>query len=125
MPNEFPPDEPFRPEIKLFDPAPQPIAVNYARRRMVMRYVSEQELDAIASLSGSVNLTFFGVFAGVFASFLGVILSSDLSDPTKHATCVAVAMSAGALTIFFAICGVRDYLRSHRKLNELKRGGES
>ena len=109
-------------DVMVLHSAPQPITVDYAPRRMRMLYVAEHELDTIWSLGASLNIAFFGICAGIFGSFSGILLSTSIADAGKHATCVALDWAFGVLALYFAVCVCRDYRSTSKRLRDIKRG---
>jgi hypothetical protein len=106
-----------------FYPAPQPLTVDYARRRIRMHYVAESELDALASAGNSLNFVFFGASFGGFVSFFSVLESTNIPDIGPHATFVMLTILFLILSIFFGWKGLQDYRLASRKLKELKESG--
>ena len=103
-----------------FAPAPAPLTVNYAQRRVVMYYVSESELNDLAKSGTSINWLLFGLCAGGFLSFLSVLLSTDITSPKKFATFVALTFVLGIFTVLFYVNGRRENKQVRGTLARIK-----
>jgi len=82
--------------------------------------VTELELDAVASLSASIHLTFFGISFGALVAFAIVLATVSPNDPVIHAMFVALLWVSALMTLYFGIRGINDYITARRKLNEIK-----
>lgn len=87
-----------------------------------MHTMSGMELDAIASLSNSLHLTFFGLCCGAAIAFTVVLTTISISDPKTYAGYVAALNVSGVLAIYFGIRGIIDYRAARKKLREVKCG---
>jgi len=124
MVNELPPNHPDRVDASHFETAKQPLTFEVVPRHVKMHSISESELDAIAALSNSVHLTFFGICVGALISFFIVLSSGGIADPNQHATYVMLTFAAAILAAYFGIRGGGDYIQSKRKLRELKKSSD-
>ncbi len=86
-----------------------------------MHTVTGQELDAVASLSNSVHLTFFGLCFGATISLSIVISTVSIPDPKTYAAFMALTAVSVILSSYFGIRALIDYRASRRKLKEIKR----
>jgi hypothetical protein len=87
-----------------------------------MHTLTETELDAVASLSGSVHLAFLGMSFGSFISFAIVLWTIEIRDSLQHATFAGLAWTSAILSLYFGIRAIIDYRTSRRKLREIKAG---
>ncbi len=85
-----------------------------------MHNVSESELDALASGSPSIHLTFFGICFGAAVSFGTVVIATANLDSFNKSLFSTLFVSAVLMASFFAVQSIRDYLQSRRKLREIK-----
>jgi len=116
MPQEIVPREP---QIQPSS-VPQPLTVQYATRKVMVHTLTSAELDGVASLGNSLNLTFFGLCAGALIAF-GIVLSTGSpANPITHATYVALTSVSAMGTLYFGIKAIIDYRESSRKLKALK-----
>ena len=106
-------------QIKLSS-SPTPLTVEYAPRTMTVHQLTSAELDSIASPVGSVNLTFFALCFGGLISFGIVLLNGPNPDPTKHAEYIALFAVCAIGAGYFGIRALVDYIRSSKKLSEIK-----
>jgi hypothetical protein len=89
---------------------------------MRMIHVSTDDLDNVASLGNSLNLTFFGLSVGAAIAFVIVLTTGNVTDPTIHAAYIAALMVSSVFSLFFGIRGAIDYKAAKKKLNEIKCG---
>ncbi len=87
-----------------------------------MHTVTSSELDTVASLSNSVDLTFFGVCGGAFLAFGITMLTVTFSNPLLVSGFVAATMVSGLGTAFFGARARISYKDAQRRLLEIKRG---
>ena len=100
---------------------PTPLTV--AARSITMHSLSGTELDAVASLSNLINLTFFGICSGSTISFSIVLGTGSGLSASVHSDYVALTAVSALGTIYFGIRGLMDYIRSKREIQRIKRGG--
>lgn len=103
-------------------PAPAPLTVEYAPRRLTVRYVSDADLDTVASSGNSVHLTFFGLCVGAATTFWVVLKTTTITDLQAHAEFVMLCAGAVVGSIYFGIRGIFDYAKAKRTLREIKSG---
>jgi uncharacterized membrane protein (DUF485 family) len=113
-------DNPVPQPAPQFDASPQPLAVGYARRRIVMYHVAETELDALVSGGTSLNWLFFGICFGALASFSSVLLSTPIASAKTFATFVALTVVFLIGSVVFGINGWRDYRQVKQRLTSVK-----
>lgn len=82
--------------------------------------VTEAELDALASLGNSINLTFLGISLGAVISF-SIALWTDGTDARTHSEFMALAWLSGVLTLYFAIRSAVDHRSIKARLRALKK----
>ena len=87
-----------------------------------MHYVTNADLDTVASSGNSVHLTFFGVCAGAAITFWVVLKTANVTDPQTHADFVMLCVGSVVGAVYFGIRGIADYRRAKRTLKELKSG---
>jgi hypothetical protein len=80
------------------------------------------ELDTVASISNSVHLAFFGLCAGGVISFGIVLASGAVTDPSQHASYVALFAISVIGALYFGVRAKIDYKKSKDKLREIKQG---
>jgi len=95
-------------------------SVEFVPRHFKMLIVSEQELDAIASGSNSLSLTFFGLCFSTAVSFC-IILYNGV-DQGHQSTYEMLLFAASVLSAYFGFRGGMDYAASKRRLTSLKKG---
>jgi hypothetical protein len=98
----------------------QSCTVEYVPRHLRMHTVSENELDAIASGSSSLNLTFFGVCFGAAISF-SIVLYNGGIDVNHKSMYDMLLFAATILSAYFGVRGGKDYFTSKGKLDALKK----
>jgi hypothetical protein len=96
-----------------------PLTVLYAKTTLTMHLVDADQLEMIASLGNSIHLTFFGICVGAAVSLGGVLASTTIGDPKVFAGMLSCFSGSCLLGVYFGIRGVRDHLRSQRKLRQL------
>lgn len=101
--------------------SPTAPTIYYARTDIVMAHFSEDDLDSIASTDAPMSFGFLGICIGVFTSFLGILLSTDIASVMKHATCIAITVSSGLLSFFFVYKTLHDLKEATRRLTTLKK----
>ena len=87
-----------------------------------MLHVSAEELVAIASLSNSVHLTFFGICAGAAISFAIVLSTTSITTASAFAAYVALAAVSMLGTLYFGVRARTDYRRAQEKLGAILQG---
>jgi hypothetical protein len=97
-----------------------PVTFHYAHRDLTLHFVTEQELDAVASLSNSVHLTFLGVSFGALITLAITLSTVTISDSKVFAAFVACTVLSAASTLYFGIRAWISYREARRKLRELK-----
>jgi hypothetical protein len=122
IPPPQPPQAPAQQAADLFLPAHNPLTMEMVPRHLKMHSLSEHELDAIASGSSSIHLSFFGVCVGAFISFMIVIYSGGVTDPSKRSMYGMLAFSTAIMATYFGIRGIADNLKSKALVRELKAG---
>jgi hypothetical protein len=101
---------------------PVPLTVQYLPRTVMVHPVTTNELDAVASLSNSLNLTFFGISFGSTTAFGIVLSTSVIGDPKVYAAYVALLAVSFIGSGYFGIRGILDYRAAKKKLEEIKSG---
>lgn len=86
-----------------------------------MYYVTESELDEIASGANAINLALFGISVGGLISFGSVLATIAVNEPKQYAAFVALAALSGMCTIYFGIKSYADHRANRKKLAALKR----
>ena len=86
-----------------------------------MAHFSEDELDSVSTANAPISFGFFCLCAGVFGSFLGVLLSSEIKDPTKHATCFMLTVSSAILALYFLWKHWQESKETRRKRENLRK----
>ena len=116
-------DESLTPKDResFYSSSPTAPTIYYARTDIVMAHFSEDELDSVASTNPSASFGFFGVCAGVFGSFLGILLSTDITTPWKHASCIMLTAGFGLLALFFLYRSIADSKVVRDRLAGLKK----
>lgn len=104
----------------LTGPTPS-CSVEVVERRLRMHYVTEGELDDLASGGTYLNLTFFGLCFGCVVSFSIVLYNGGL-DPNHKNTYEMLLFAASILAAYFGVRGGRDFVKSKAKLDALKKG---
>jgi hypothetical protein len=99
----------------------QSCTVEIIPRRLKMHNVSESELDALASGSTSINLTFFGICLGAAISF-GIVLRTTTLEPFSKAVFEALFFSSLVMGAYFGVFGVKDHRASKKRLSDIKGG---
>jgi len=121
MPNNAPPGDKDDTTVAVFHGGqPEQITVNYRRRKLTMCHVTETELDAIASLSNSVNMTFFGITFGALISFGITIVTVPIQSEVASAMFSGLTFASLVGTLYFGVRSVIDYRAAKAKLKELK-----
>jgi hypothetical protein len=87
-----------------------------------MHTVSGTELDTVASLSNSVNLSFFTLCVGLVVAFGLVLSQGGITDVMKHAEYVALFAASLAGAAYFGIRAAIDHRAAKAKLKEIKCG---
>lgn len=100
--------------------APQPLTyIVQVPAEIVMYNISEPELDAIASGSKSIHLTFFGFSLGALIAFAIVRCTVHL-EVLLFATFTALLAGSIVATMYFGIKTVADIRANNRRLNQIK-----
>jgi hypothetical protein len=87
-----------------------------------MHSLTAVELDAIASLSNSIHMAFFGGCFGGMVSFGIVLQTGSVVDPKTHAEFVALFAVSALGALYCGLMGVIDYAKGRKKLNDIKAG---
>lgn len=98
------------------------LTVTCAQRTLRAVTVSELELDSVASLSNSINLTFFGICVGALVAFGIVLLTVSITDPKLYALFGALTFASTVAALYFGVRGALDYLAAQRRLRDIKAG---
>lgn len=106
---------------------PNPVAASSAEsctvemipRHLRMHSVSESELDQIASGNPSIHWTFFGICLGAVISF-GIVLRTPNVDSSSKVLFQMLLFSSLIMGVYFGVRGVRDLLKSKKKLQDIK-----
>ena len=85
-----------------------------------MFQLTEDELESLSTPYASVSLALFGVTAGIASSALFALIADGLSDDAR-ATCIAVLLASGCLTIYFAMGALFDWRKARRRIERIKR----
>jgi hypothetical protein len=109
-------------DIQIQVPAPGVLTVQYVPRSLTMHTVTGTELDTVASLSNSVNLSFFTLCVGLTVAFGLVLAQGGITDAVKHAEYVGLFAISLLGSLYFGIRAWIDHRAAKKKLNEIKCG---
>ena len=99
----------------------QPCTFEMVPRHLKMHSISEAEMDALASGSKSINLTFFGVCAGAAISFGMILYSGGITD-VQRGSYKTLLWAGLVLAGYFGLQSIRDHFQSKQYLKDLKSG---
>jgi hypothetical protein len=85
--------------------------------------VAVSELEDLKSSNSTLELAFFGISFGALITIVTTLNTVPISDPSTHATFVAVAFLFGILSAYFGVVTIRGEVRWRRRINDLKKGG--
>jgi hypothetical protein len=117
------PDIP-NPELRIVLPTQQ-ITVECAPRTLRVNYVTDSEIDALASagVSSSVMFGFFGISFGTLVSVSCVIATVDFaSRPTSASIFWGLVWASGLLSLFLVIGSIRSYKQAESLKASMKVG---
>ena len=97
-----------------------PVTVESVPRTIRMYSVSDQELDAFASVYTSLNGVFFGFLSGAAIASLIVVLTADLTD-RLFATFIGLLAITAILGAYFGLQAFADHRRAMGHVNLIKR----
>lgn len=97
-----------------------PVTLTYAKRDVTMYTVSGSELDTVASLGNSIELTFWGVATGAFISLLIVVTTGAFTSPVAFGGYVAATIVSGVGMLFFGARACLSFQGAKKKLREIK-----
>jgi len=97
-----------------------PVSVSYARREVRMHSVTDSELDSIASLGNSVEMTLFGICAGALITLLVTVLTVKIQSPLEFSAFISATIVSFLSTLFFGVRSRSSYKAAQRKLAEIK-----
>jgi hypothetical protein len=108
------------PQIAPRDAGVEPaVVVESPQRRMIVRQVTDDELDQLRFSSPSVALTFFGIALGAAVAFGTVFFGQGKGD-NGHTMFGALFFSASILAAFFAAAAFRAYSRGSALLTRIR-----
>ncbi len=85
-----------------------------------MHYVSEDDLDNLATSGDSIWLAAFGISTGGFISLFTTINTVNIPDPSQHAMFVSMAWLSGFVALLLLCKVVLDRISLQRKLKKYK-----
>lgn len=99
-----------------------PVTVTHAPRNLLMRSVTDEELDAIAGIGPGIHFGIFGISITSLIAFVTTLLTVTLSDRT-FAVHVGLAVVAFLATCYFGYRSVSEYREIGRRLRRIRGGG--
>jgi hypothetical protein len=96
------------------------LTLHYARRTLKMHYVTEPELESLASGATEVNLTFLGMSLGMFVAFALVLVTGTIPDVRYFTSIVSLTWISGISTVYFGAKSFVDHRDARRRLAAIR-----
>ena len=84
--------------------------------------VTRDELDDLKSSNSTLELAFFGISVGALITIWQTLKTVFISDPSTHATFVALEVLFLVSSVYFGVATIRGEYKWRRKIDELKKG---